>query len=845
MTSKKGQNWRIEAEIDRAREEGNWKRVIELADQLRTLCPGNECLSNFLGGEARLENFLEQTPPVDVNVAKAKSGLAEAKRYLLLAANEKDKQAPVALDAQLLLGKLHYAMGMYTESLTHYEEAELQSLTEKQLPNRSLRIVAESFAIKGLCLEKLPPTSKSKYKIAEWHSQMIKCFESAADITLVYLQEQDKVTSQQPNGTLPTNTGTIGSSSPQASSHSTKHMGPILETAILRAPQIHLQAGNIQASIDCYRKLLMALETSATQSLRLSLSRQLAEILLRGMRQINYTPPEPPASSVSTRKGTSATESPWKPKKYSGFNLFVPKNVYEEIILLLFISEAMAVRDAVLSISPEFKEARVRAFGNATAVYDLLTVVVVRWNQVELLNESFERAMKFSHKETYVWTQWALCLISLKKYIQAHGVLKRVIKLASQKVMPCLLATRLCYEHLNLIQQGIDWSQTALQRETANSQGLLSRCHLYIGLGYSILCSRATIKEDKKEYTSLVLEHYSKAQQADPNDHLAEYYLAYEYASNRQIAEAISHIKVALSLRAEHIPSLHLFTLLLTAQKQYKEAADLIKSIRLEYPDNFNILYVQANLELYIGQYDEALTTIKELFSLWRLLYEEETNVEVPEPQSEKRSESRSIYQMYSSEMSEKDSSSVHGQSLTASRVEQAFSEVASSMSTFVPKPGPQKAWLLQMQVWLLLAEVFLATNQDNEAVLAIQEASNIFPMSHLVMYTRGLLHEYKKEYEEAKQCYLNATAINPTHVKSLQHLGLVYMHLEMHQSAEKTLKDAARIDPLSFETWYNLGKVLMAKKEPSEASECFETALQIEASEPILPIYTLPITFE
>lgn len=51
-----------------------------------------ECLANFLCGEGRLEGFLEQTPPLDVNINKAKSGLAETRKYLLLAANEKDKQ---------------------------------------------------------------------------------------------------------------------------------------------------------------------------------------------------------------------------------------------------------------------------------------------------------------------------------------------------------------------------------------------------------------------------------------------------------------------------------------------------------------------------------------------------------------------------------------------------------------------------------------------------------------------------------------------------------------------------------------------------------------------------------
>lgn len=59
-------------------------------------------------------------------------------------------QALVVLDAHLLLGKLHYAMGMYEDALHHYQQAELDTLTEKQLPCRSLRIIAESYAIKGL-----------------------------------------------------------------------------------------------------------------------------------------------------------------------------------------------------------------------------------------------------------------------------------------------------------------------------------------------------------------------------------------------------------------------------------------------------------------------------------------------------------------------------------------------------------------------------------------------------------------------------------------------------------------------------------------------------------------------
>ncbi|XP_034940307.1 tetratricopeptide repeat protein 7B [Chelonus insularis] len=844
MTSKKVPTLRIENEIDKYRGEGNWKKVIELAEHLKDLYPSNECLANFLSGEGKLESFLEETPPIDANISKAKNGLVEAKRNLILAASEKDKQAVVVLDAHLLLGKLHYAMGLYDESLQHYQQAELHTLTEKPLPPRSLRIIAESYTIKGLCLEKQLPSLKSKYKIAEWHEQIIKCFETAGDLTLVYLQELDKTHQQHHQN---------GGYSPQPSINVAKNIGPILETALLRGPLLLLQSGNIEGSVNRYRAILSAVETTATQSLRLTLTRQLAEILSRRITSSCYKSPavmDIPTTSTLTRKINSfpvngVSESPWKPKKYFGPNIFVPKNENEEIILLLLISEAMAVRDAVLSQSPEFKEAKLRAYENATAVYDLLTVITVRWSQVELLHESFERAMKFSHEENHVWTQYALCLIQLGHYTHAYSVLEIVTRLSAIKVMPCLLAARLCYEHLDKVKEGIEWSQKALQREMNNPQGLMSRCHLYIGIGNSIMAGNTFVRQDKMQYTTSALESFHKAQQCDPNDHLAEYYLAHEYASNRQLNDAMTHVKISLNLRAEHIPSLHLLALLLSAHKQYNDALHLVNSILGEYPDNLNFLHIKVHLQLHVVGAEDSVLTIKKMMKIWRDLYENQINVDCNEQQSERRSETRSVFQLYTSEMSDKDSSSLHAQSLAASRIENALSEVASSISSFTPKPGPQRAWVLQLEIWLLLTEVFLMLDKPDAAALSLQEATNIFPMSHHIMYTKGLLHEYKSEYNEAKQCYQNAVAVNPYHIKSLQHLGLIYHYLGCQRLAEKTLRDAAKIDPNSHQTWYNLGKVLESLGEMETANDCMATALEVENSNPILPISSIPVTFE
>lgn len=73
--------------------------------------------------------------------------------------------------------------------------------------------------------------------------------------------------------------------------------------------------------------------------------------------------------------------------------------------------------------------------------------------------------------------------------------------------------------------------------------------------------------------------------------------------------------------------------------------------------------------------------------------------------------------------------------------MEQALSEVASSISSFAPRPGPQRAWLLQLQIWLLLAEIYLGLDQISAAAACIQEATVIFPLSHHIMYTVSMTY--------------------------------------------------------------------------------------------------------
>ncbi|XP_064098274.1 tetratricopeptide repeat protein 7B-like isoform X4 [Macrobrachium nipponense] len=821
--------------------------------------PSSETLANFLIGEGKLESYLEENPPTEANVSKAKTGLADARRYLLMCIGEPAKKLEVSLDALLLLSKLEYAMGDYEGALGRLTAAGLDQLTEKALPTRSLRIIAESYAIKGLCSalqprnslcsEKVPLPNNSKYQRAEKVEKMIRCFELAGDLTLLYLQEQDKLTSTPSTHSLHSlpSANTTGSNSPlPPNGVENKKIGVILETALQRAPILHMKSGHVDKAVTRYRNMLSAVESTATQHLRLTLARQLAEVLLRGCSEHAYRAPNQGMKSLDEKSRSSSSlkvgESPWKPQKYSGTNLFVPRNINEEIILLLLISEAMAVREAVLSQSPEFKNARVHAYDNATAVYDLLCISLARRKQHQILIEVFERAMKFSYEATHVWQQFALALMCGRKNIRAMVVLQEVHRLLPSEPHYCLLAAKICFQQLGRIEEGLEWVSKALKSSEERASMLAARCHLFHGLGLTLEAHHTQRHADSHALRAKALECFLRSQQLDSSDHLVEFYLALHYAQSRLLVEATHHVKLALYLRSEHPHSLHLLILLLSAQKEYEEALELAEAALAEYPENLHLLYVRASLEEAVHGGEVALLTARHMLSLWQNLYKEQLMGEISDVQSQFNTnhDSYSIFNM-----SDKDTTSVHAESVAASRVEQALSEVASSLSSYQPKPGPQQAWLLQIQIWLLTAQLYLKTDQVNEAAQCIQEASSIFPMSHHIMFMKGLLHEKKNEFHDAQICYQNALAINPYHIKSLRHLGLVYHYLGSHRLAEKTLLDAIKVDPHDHQSWQTLGEVMVSLDQLEASSKCLATAIEIESKSPILPFTSIPFCYE
>ncbi|KAM8948670.1 tetratricopeptide repeat protein 7B isoform 1-T1 [Lycaon pictus] len=904
---------RLETEIERCRSECQWERIPELVKQLSAKLIANDDMAELLLGESKLEQSLKEQPlRPGASPRGPRPQLTEVRKHLTAALDRGNLKSEFLQESNLIMAKLNYVEGDYKEALNIYARVGLDDLPLTAVPPYRLRMIAEAYATKGLCLEKLPVSSSTSNLHVDREQDVITCYEKAGDIALLYLQEIERVILTNIQNRSP---------KPGPAPHD-QELGFFLETGLQRAHVLYFKNGNLTRGVGRFREILRAVETRTTQNLRMTIARQLAEILLRGMCEQSYWNPleDPPCQSPlddPLRKGTNTKTYTLtrKARVYSGENIFCPQENTEEALLLLLISESMANRDAVLSRIPEHKSDRLISLQSASVVYDLLTIALGRRGQYEMLSECLERAMKFAFEEFQLWYQFALSLMAAGKSARAVKVLKECIRLKPDDATIPLLAAKLCMGSLHWLEEAEKFAKTVVDAGEKTSE-FKAKGYLALGLTYSLQATDASLRGMQEVLQRKALLAFQRAHSLSPTDHQAAFYLALQLAISRQIPEALGYVRQALQLQGDDANSLHLLALLLSAQKHYHDALNIIDMALSEYPENFILLFSKVKLESLCRGPDEALLTCKHMLQIWKSCY----NLTNPSDSGRGSSlldrtiadrrqlntitlpdfsdpETVSASSSSSSSLSRTESplhlfmsphlrshpkldtfvwppaahsfrdpgprqepslcnspevyfhgfpslfsvSSVHATSVAASRVEQALSEVASSLQSSAPKQGPLHPWMTLAQIWLHAAEVYIGIGKPAEATACTQEAANLFPMSHNVLYMRGQVAELRGNLDEARRWYEEALSISPTHVKSMQRLALILHQLGRYSLAEKILRDAVQVNSTAHEVWNGLGEVLQAQGNDAAATECFLTALELEASSPAVPFTIIP----
>lgn len=796
---------RVESEIERNREEGNWSRCLELSGQLTT---EQGQLTQFLMGEAKLEKFLD--------CSKEKSSasmLNEAKRHL--SSCLAPAGGPLSMDANLLLSKAHYVSGEYAAALRFIEESGIEAVTqvEKALPLRVMKLVAESFAVKGMCLDKEyshevdTDETKANYLL------------KATDLSLRYLQNMDK----------------------QYGPYVSFSLGTILETAIQKAPMLYVQNKKLEQAVNLYRSFMNAIENPSTLNLRQFMSRQLVETILRGVSRSRW-PKFDPQITMSV--------GPWKPNRYFGQSLFVPREREEEILLFLLISEGLSARNVVLERSPEFNDTRNQSVQAVTAIYDLMTLTFVPLRFY--YSECFERAMKFSFQVKHVWFQFGLTLMQSKKCpARALQVLIQTAQMDKTDPVPLLLAARLCIEDLDTPHSGLSLAQDALTR-IRESDALYPRVALMIGIANAVIYESATdaIQKLNEHHRDDAIRYFQIAMNANPNDHLPYMHLSLLMGHQRRIQDAFLYAQIALHLHPSHLPSIQLVILCLTSLHQHQEALDMCDVALSEYPDHLILLYIKSHLEQEVFEdgREQALLTAKHMLRCYRKLstnggledmgYQSDTYHKTSLLTGANYDNLSLRMEQTLGEVTSMDSGPGHAYAIGSCYQIDSLSHASNSSL------GKSKQmWTLHLHIWLLIVELFIKMDQLSDAESCIFEGVNtIFgPLSHQLMYVKGLLSKSKGALLEAKVYLQNSISINPKHAKALQQLGHLYYLLGNHLSADKYLRDSLRIDSMLHESWSYMALVHDVLGEADQAVRCQSMALKLESTAPVLPFNIIP----
>ncbi|XP_031732006.1 tetratricopeptide repeat protein 7A isoform X2 [Anarrhichthys ocellatus] len=803
---------RLEAELERYRAECQWDKMPMIIDQMKVArMHEDDDYGTLLMAEALLEECLQDnmdllrssTPLME----KTQPRLSRAKGHLNTILSRGRLTPRYLNEALLLMAKVNYVLGRYRDAQGMCARVGLEELTRDEQPTYHLRLLAEAFIIKGLSLDHQTVSAVSRVRLSEREEESLSCYLRATDASLSYLQELDKTV------TAPHTKTAKGSLLPPPVD---VDLGYFLQASLQSAYLCLLQRGHLAQGAHQLRRVLRVVESRGSQSFRKSAARKLAEVLLSSMGEDSYWPPlGPPPSAWLLREGAAASKDAIyptvkPPQRYSTDCCFCPQDVVEEAVLLLLITESMASGEAVISRLPEQAEARKASLQDATSVYDLLTIGMARRGQYGMLSECLERAMKFSYNEFHLWHQLGLSLMAAGKFEEAEALSQSVASMGEE------------------------------------AGELLPRAYLSMGLCCSLQASDATLKADRDEFNKKALRALSKAHSLDPQDAQIAMYLALQLALVRQVSAATEPLQAALSLRGDDLHSLHLLTLLLSAQKHHRHALDTLGLALSQHPGNFNLLFTKVKLEEALFGPAAALRTCEEMLQQWLSRYDVSRSSETDDSSSIPMAERAEVspgprkpsIHLTLPDFQDASTGSLSPSSVAVSRLEAALSEVSDLSS--VRRQGPTYIWSTLERIWLQAGELFMADGRLKEAQFCIAEASSLSPNSYSVLLQRGRIAELRGQLDDAKGLYDEALAIHPTGESTLVHMGRLLVKTERTHLGEKVLRDAVQVHSTSHEAWSGLGEALQSRGS-SQAPDCFLTALELEASCPIRPFTIIP----
>ncbi|CAF1595247.1 unnamed protein product, partial [Didymodactylos carnosus] len=143
------------------------------------------------------------------------------------------------------------------------------------------------------------------------------------------------------------------------------------------------------------------------------------------------------------------------------------------------------------------------------------------------------------------------------------------------------------------------------------------RALLLLAVAYSFKARQTSIHTDRQALFQAAINELREAIRLDPYDSIAYFHLAHNLAFLNDVREAISAIETSLRLQPDDKYSLHLYTILLTSNKQMIQAYTQIYKATNEFPD-ISLLLTKAAVEDQLYGSEQSILTCKEALIVWK-----------------------------------------------------------------------------------------------------------------------------------------------------------------------------------------------------------------------------------
>ncbi|KAG0557985.1 hypothetical protein KC19_11G170800 [Ceratodon purpureus] len=457
---------------------------------------------------------------------------------------------------------------------------------------------------------------------------------------------------------------------------------------------------------------------------------------------------------------------------------YVPKNNTEEAVLLLLL----LLRRNILSKG---------VFDHS--VLDHLAFALSVCGQSGVLAHQYEELLPGTLARTDRWYNLALCYRGAGQDDLALNLLRKSLSPAERPndVASLLLAANLCAARKEYAMEGVGYAKRALELMSPELLYMKSRALHILGVATGTQARVASSDSERGKLHHEAIEALQEAAALESEDPRIVFDLGLEYAMQRQLSRALDCAKRFLDISSgAWVEGWRFFALLLTAQERNSEA-ELVLEAALEEScpwEQGRLLQTRAKIQMAAGERLRAVHTYQQLLVL---------------VQTSNQSFSFQAW---------------NWQKNKAGRVE-------------------------EVEVWQDLANLYTELKQWRDAEKCLEKAQELKTYSTVTWCAMGKLHEAQGQPEEALASYKNAVAVDATDVDSKVRLGALLRERGGKHSlpvARSYLAEALQAEPTHEEAWLQMGLLHKAHGHTQEAIDCFEAAVKLEQSSPVVPFSSI-----